>query len=385
MPARTEHKDLLQFFVSRKESAMKTRTIGFVLVMIVCAMPLWAAGPTHVAAGDIQGSWTENSSPYMIEGDVVVPAGQTLTIGPRVKVRFSGHYKFTVNDTLKAEAKDGDKVKFTKDDLNAIWFTADLAANPAGWAGLRFVNATDCKLNYCIIEYGRAAGEASASMGGGIYCENASPSIANCTIRNNMASGAGGGIAVVGGKPSIANCSISGNSAGNQGGGVFVDKSKPTLANTSVSGNTSTAEGGGLAVINAGTVRVVNSSFSNNKSAIQGGGIYSAGSMIDLANGSLSENEKGGVAVLQGSTVRLTNCSVHDNKATEHGGGVFCSACTLTLTNASVNSNEQGGVYLTEASKADLTNCSIRSNGDQKSVDRDASSQANITNCSVKD
>jgi predicted outer membrane repeat protein/parallel beta-helix repeat protein len=358
------------------------RTLSFTLCLIALAAAAWAS-PTHIPAGNVQGNWTEANSPYIIDGDVVVPTGETLKIGPRVRVEFAGHYKFTVNGTLLAEAKDGDRIKTSKDDKNAIWFTTDLSTNPDGWAGLRFVNATGCKLDYCIIENGRASGGESDNHGGGMYFENSNGGYANCTIRNNTAAGKGGGVAVFNSRPAFANCTISGNSAADMGGGFYAEKGKPTIANATISGNSAAAQGGGLAAVNESTVRVANCSFSNNKSAVQGGGIYTVGSMVDMANASLSDNEKGGAAIVQGSTVRLTNCSVHGNTAMERGGGVLCSGSTMTLTNASVNGNEQGGVYLADASKADMTNCSIRGNG-EKSVDKDATSQANMTNCSVK-
>jgi parallel beta-helix repeat protein len=363
---------------------MRLVTLSVTICLAAWASVLWA-GPTHISGGNVSGDWTEANSPYLIDGDILVGEGQTLTIGPRVRVEFSGHYKFTVNGTLKADAKDGDRIRLSKDDKNAIWFTADLATNSTGWAGLRFVNATACKLDYCIIENSRATGDNADRNGGGVYSENSAVSVANTTIRNNNALGMGGGVAVIGGKPTFANCIIKDNSAGEKGGGFYIEKAKPSIANAVISGNSAAAQGGGLAAVSESTVRVANCAFANNKSSIEGGGIYAVGSMMDMANASFNDNEKGGVALTQGSTVRLTNCSVHGNTAMEHGGGVLCSGSTIMLTNASVNDNERGGVYLADASKAELTNCSIRGNGGVKPLVQDESSQASVTNCSVKD
>ena len=56
------------------------------------------ADTTWVPAGNISGVWDSTGSPYMIyEGHVTVATGNTLLIGPGVKVEFTGHYKFNVD------------------------------------------------------------------------------------------------------------------------------------------------------------------------------------------------------------------------------------------------------------------------------------------------
>jgi predicted outer membrane repeat protein len=354
------------------------RSLSLVAIALVCAFSAIAfSASTDIPAGSIQGEWTENHSPYMIQGNVVIPEGQTLTIGPRVKVFFTGHYKLTVNGILKAEA--------TENGSNAIWFTADLAANPAGWAGIRFVNSKDSKLEHCVIENARASGEGNDRLGGAIYCENSNPAISNCVVQNNIASGSGGGAACVGGKPSFSNCTFSGNSATESGGAIFGDHSKVNLGNCLIEKNQAGTDGGGLAAVGGTIVRMVNSTFSENTGGISGGAMSANASMVDMADGILKANVRGAVAIVGGSTVRLSNCDILQNKNMEHGGGVSCKASTLTLMNATIDENSQGGVYLADNSKADLTNCRIRGNGEKKSVEYDANSTASMNNCSVKD
>ncbi len=74
----------------------------------------------------------------------------------------------------------------------------------------------------------------SASNGGGIYCDNSSPTIVNCVIINNRATQYGGGIYCDSGSfPTISNCTISGNTANSHGGGICSRSgSSPTVVNT---------------------------------------------------------------------------------------------------------------------------------------------------------
>ncbi|MDP7088019.1 MAG: right-handed parallel beta-helix repeat-containing protein, partial [Phycisphaerales bacterium] len=77
----------------------------------------------------------------------------------------------------------------------------------------------------------------SDSHGGGVYCNNSSPTISGCTISNNTANYSGGGIYCTGtgSNPSISDCTISNNTAtsdgdyGYGGGGIYcTGSSTPT-------------------------------------------------------------------------------------------------------------------------------------------------------------
>ena len=84
----------------------------------------------------------------------------------------------------------------------------------------------------------------SGATDGGIYCEDSSPTITNCTICGNTEVHDGGGICCDGGSPRILNCTISGNSGGD-GGGFHCKDSSPTITNCTITGNSVRYSGGG--------------------------------------------------------------------------------------------------------------------------------------------
>jgi len=123
---------------------------------------------------------------------------------------------------------------------------------------------TNCNFVDCVAE----------NWGGGIGCYNASPLISNCTFTgnsafeggaittrwygspvirnchmlNNMASGSGGGINCdVLSSPTISNCLITNNHAGTYGGGgISIFQSNPVISNCTIVGNTTDSEGSGV-------------------------------------------------------------------------------------------------------------------------------------------
>ena len=149
------------------------------------------------------------------------------------------------------------------------------------------------------ITRGNATGVWPNNVGGGIYFNNSSPTIANCIIVNNQAEN-GGGILCGASSPNIVDCIITGNQAEN-GGGVFCSaNSSPDITNCKIIGN---------------------------QSVDNGGGIYCNNSSPTIANCVVinSQAQNGSGIFCSSSAPRLINCTFINNQA-ENGGGVFCSA-----------------------------------------------------------
>jgi len=91
------------------------KKIIFIIVMLLTTI-LFA--DTIIPPGNVEGSWTTLNSPYLIEGEITILDGETLTIEPGVLVEFQGHYKFHVQGRLLAIGTNTENIVFTiNDDL----------------------------------------------------------------------------------------------------------------------------------------------------------------------------------------------------------------------------------------------------------------------------
>src|SRR6478736_1761825 len=85
-----------------------------------------AFSQTVIPGGTVSGTWTVSGSPYLVQGNLLIPNGMSLTINPGVSVSFQGNYKLLVSGRLVAAGTAADSIRFT-------------AANAAtGWQGIRF-------------------------------------------------------------------------------------------------------------------------------------------------------------------------------------------------------------------------------------------------------
>jgi parallel beta-helix repeat protein len=299
----------------RKSTLFLLMTIlSLALMAPAQAEPLSAA--TTVPGGDVSGNWGAAGSPYLIEGDIRVPAGATLTIEPGVEVLFQGWYSLNVNGTLIADGTENAPILFGGGHTTA------------GWLGVRFVNAADgSRVTHAIVENGRATGADPLNKGGGIYVDSSNPVISHSTIRNNQAKYSGGGIYLNNSNSTLVGNTIVNNTAGQNGGsanggGVAIWYSNPIVADNNISGNsvsiagsytTPSGFGGGL------FVRSSNSTFTGNlisdnhidahlNSNARGGGLYlyygSPNFVSNTITGNSIENASSGVyAVKEGGGI----------------------------------------------------------------------------------
>lgn len=131
-------------------------------------------------------------------------------------------------------------------------------------------------------------GNPTGDSGGGIYCNNSSPTIQDNIITANVA-GVGGGIEVFGGSPQILQNDITANiqdpnSDGGWGGGISLENgSSATIIGNKISGhvwngtpNCNCGMGGGIALNSAGTPLIENNEiFSNTTVYGPGGAVWS--------------------------------------------------------------------------------------------------------------
>ena len=249
--------------------------------------------------------------------------------------------------------------------ISGLTITGGKAANGGGlYNDNGTVTLTDCTVS----------GNSVIDGGGGLYNFKGTAKLTNCTVSGNHASEGGGGLYNRdGGTATLSKCTVSGN-YGYFGGGVGNLDGTATLTNTTVSGN-SAGSGGGLNN-EYGTAKLTNCIVSGN-SAIDGGGLYTGGSgKVTLSYCTVSTNSAsyGGGVYNSGSKALLTNCTVSGNSATVSGGGLFnlkgYYASSATLTNCTVSGNSAavngGGLFNGNnsygAAKATLTTCTVSGN-----------------------
>ncbi|HVM63180.1 MAG TPA: choice-of-anchor Q domain-containing protein [Verrucomicrobiae bacterium] len=202
-------------------------------------------------------------------------------------------------------------------------------------------------------------GTAAMLVGGGIYNDNATLTISNCTLSGNSAIssyfGKGGGIYNNSGSLTIANSAITGNSAPS-GGGIYNNSGTLTVTNSTINGN-SAGTGGGIYSY-GGAPAIVNSTISSNSaSAGFGGGIYNLYANLPIANSALNGNsarDSGGAIYNDHATLTVSNSTLNSNSTGDNGGGIYNNGgddgfatltiayCTLT---SNVASNRGGAIY----------------------------------------
>lgn len=192
--------------------------------------------------------------------------------------------------------------------------------------------------------------------GGGVYCENSSPTLLNNIIISNR-TGNGGGIYCRGASPLVVGTIIEQNAAVgpyySRGGGVYCDSSSsPTFRECIFEANTS-ATGGGLFFDENSDATIECCRIAFNSASEEGGGILcKQGSDPVITNAWIHDNTAeygGGIAAVSGSGPTLLNSIIAGNDA-ETGGGIYWYAfvADAPITNTVVFANtaiDGGGIY----------------------------------------
>jgi len=200
------------------------------------------------------------------------------------------------------------------------------------------------RLENLIIKNGNATG----SMGGGVYAAGGTLQIVNCHITGNSAD-YGAGVFLDDWKenvpPSIlvvSSSQIDHNSAVLIGGGIYA-KGSATLANTTLDSNTAYWNGGGIHVDNGATV-LTGGVYSNNHATAGNGGAVNVNNALSITGSQFTGNSAGDVggAVNQWNTpgivVTISGATFTSNTAYHKGGGAHIKG-SLTLTNTTFTSN----------------------------------------------
>lgn len=243
---------------SNRGDTVRLLTRGILAVLVLMA-PLGGALADTGVGGliDTDTTWDQDGSPYLVQEDLTVGPGATLTIDPGVVVRFEGAYAFRVQGVLHAVGAvppHGEEERVSPDEVEWILFTQDstgfvdengdpLPEEQWRWKGIRFDGSPPASvLRWVIVEGGWARGEWPENNGGGIFVRGTSPTVENCIVRRNKADQFGGGVYLWSSSASFRNNLLLENYAEVAGGGLYLDLTQVELHNLTVVGN----EAGGI-------------------------------------------------------------------------------------------------------------------------------------------
>jgi len=186
---------------------------------------------------------------------------------------------------------------------------------------------------------GSGAVDGHYTLGGGIYCEGASPTLTHNIITENSVYGVGGGIYCKNASPKITDCVISKNIAEWKGGGIFCDESAPEIMRNIIVENCTTdgfgSSGGGVCCWNSSNAVISHNLIKKNIATGffggTGGGIRSSNSSPLINNNIIIENsaDSGGGVYCNNKHVKLINNTIAWNTAFDCGGGVVFKGAPL--------------------------------------------------------
>jgi parallel beta-helix repeat protein len=273
-------------------------------------------------------------------GDVVIVAPGTYTGTGNRDIDFIGKAI-----TITSENPDDPNiVTNTIINCNGAWLDGHRGFNFHSGEGINSV------LDGFTITNGLAWNE----NGGGILCQNSSPTISNCIITNNSAEvhmiggGCGGGISCEESSPNIINCTITNNTCSFNGGGINIFYGAPTVSNCIVSNNVS--NGGGGIACQADSAVITNCVITNNE-AIEGAGLGCVGGSNALIynctireNFGIQENTRGGGIACTESSPTISKCLIAGCSADYGGGGIYCADnSSPAISNCTIVYNYVGG------------------------------------------
>ncbi|MEE9130452.1 MAG: right-handed parallel beta-helix repeat-containing protein [Phycisphaerales bacterium] len=233
----------------------------------------------------------------------------------------------------------------------------------------------------------------SANFGGGMYNEdNSSPTLIDCTFSENTAINGGGMYNNSKSNPMLTNCTFASNLASNDGGGMYNSfNCTPTLTSCAFTGNMAESAGGGMRN-DASSPVLTECIFSGNWAFSAGGGMYNDASNPGLNECVLTGNAahlSGGGMYNRNSSPALTNCQFTNNNAVDDSGGGMFNAINSnpTLTNCTFSGNGSilgsGGGMFNSLSSPTLTDCIFTGNWTDNNGGAMRSGDGNplVTNC----
>ncbi len=167
----------------------------------------------------------------------------------------------------------------------------------------------------------------------------------------------GGGICIVSSasrKIEIRNCTVKANEAGNYGGGIYIDNASPTIKYSRMESNSASffAMGGGMVNINNASPYIAHCTFVGNIASYGGGMLNITGSSPYITHCVFVSNTGGfmggGMLNMDNSSPVAINCTFTGNvvdASSGAGGGIYNENSSLVITNCTIAGNITTGAY----------------------------------------
>lgn len=330
---------------------MKTR---FLLCFLLCSF--FAQAQTIEVSGVQTGTWVADT--VLVTGDVLVQ--DSLSIAPGTTVLFKGFYSLTAEKgaSLKAMGTETDSITFTVMDTTGFHI---FNSGRGGWNGIQIDQAGTVQLDYCRLQYGKAA--LDADQDGGALCiyNSNDVKISNSTLFCNFSREHGGALNAEHSTVVVHNCAVSHNLAYTEidtvyfmyGGAFRFINCAVSLTDVDFLHNLASHSIGGALSLDSCAVSIDRCRFEHNV-GINGGGLYLIRSndwpcsiTNSLFANNRSEHFGGGLAISDASP-ELSNLTVVDN----HSYGVMC-----------------GGIFFYQHSSPLVRNCIVWGNTNGGPVD----------------
>lgn len=235
----------------------------------------------------------------IVNGELSINAGVTLSIDPGTKVIFQGHHKIIVYGRILAIGDEDSPITFTINDTTGF---SNMSSNAGGWYGIRFTGNTSSdtsKFVFCNFSYGKANGTGDDANGGAIFLDEFSNIL-------------------------VSNCIFEKNASKTYGGAIYIRKSDGIIKENIFKENKS-ANGGGIFIF-FGTTHIYNNIFNTNFASTAGGGMFCSDTTTSRIHGNLFQRNMGylggGIGCFYSSPEINNNTFVY-NKAT-NGGAISC-------------------------------------------------------------
>lgn len=341
-------------------------------------------------------------------GKAVAPGDRAATFGLKNSVTIKGGYAghgqadpnardiATYQSILSGDLNSNDEPNFASSAENSYQVVTGSGANETAVldgftiAGAGMYNKSGSPtITNCTFK------DNSAWHGGAMRNYYSSPTLSNCTFTNNLAEHAGGGMYNFASSPKLIGCTFSDNRASNGGGMYNHADSHPMLSDCTFSKNSAQYSGAIANYFNSNPV-LANCKLSENSAEFGGAmrNYKSSPTLVTCIFSGNSANGDGGAINNNSSSPTLTSCVFSRNTTQGYGGAIRNFESSPTLVNCTLSHNTAkeagGGISNHNGSSPALTNCILWLNNDANGANEAAQifsldSRPSVNYCCIQD